>query len=450
MSSFKILNPLDSLITNTSLSNSALSSIDDKTPLLGVTSSSKAVPITFANENLDQFGNMKIVEKTPHIAEMSIYGFSYLRDRKLTNGTGQVQDSFDTDTGEYLVSTGSDGVDYAELLTAERGRYQPGLSSIVGIGIRCPVAATGNQHFCWGVGTSLTDSNINTEGFFFGNDAGGTFVAVYRDNIQTHKIYQQDWNSDNLDGTGDSRIMLDITLGNIYQIRFSWYGYGIIEFILVGQSINTGAQIAVVCHRIRIPGGTSVKNPNLPVIASILNDGTASPGALYVGGRQYSVEGKYDSIGRKTSAYNAITLGAATVGNRYNLISFQRKLAYITASIKLNNVDIITDTDLIVEVFANAIIPGTYVPIADISPTETAVEVDLAQGLVDISQPKTIRIDMFLVKGGSKNERNFLSSNVFPIDIPIQEDNGGSITLAITPLANNAEVSCIFSIAEEW
>lgn len=77
----------------------------------------------------------------------------------------------------------------------------------------------------------------------------GTFSAKQTGVAQTNTWYYQDeWNVDKLDGTGDlvtnpSGMLLDPTKLNIYQIQFRWLGSGMITFSIEDQT--TGQIIPV-------------------------------------------------------------------------------------------------------------------------------------------------------------------------------------------------------------
>ena len=138
------------------------------------------------------------------------------------------------------------------------------------------------------------------------NVANGIFVAIRRAGVDTI-ISQASWNVDPLDGTGPSGATLDLSKGNIFQIVFTWYGYGVIEFRVVIPDPTTLAQEVITVHRFSPTGETSLADPNLPVRAEIDNDGTATALNLFVGGRQYSILGNYSPVFRVTSERRTVT-----------------------------------------------------------------------------------------------------------------------------------------------
>ena len=205
-----------------------------------------------------------------------------------------------------------------------------------------PVAPTGSQVVRWGV---YDDQN----GLFFGqNVANGIFVAIRRAGVDTI-IPQTSWNVDPLDGTGPSGATLSLSKGNIFQIVFTWYGYGVIEFRVVIPDPTTLAQEVITVHRFSPTGETSLADPNLPVRAEISNGGTATALNLFVGGRQYSILGNYSPVFRVTSERRTVT----ATGTLTPILSFQRKAIFPagsgrtnSVSVKLEGIDLVTSDDI--------------------------------------------------------------------------------------------------------
>ena len=176
----------------------------------------------------DQFGATLVAQRRPIVELNSSYGTSLIRDRETTAGTGAV--AKDT-TGEIKVSTGATASSSATLEANARGRYIPGYGAEIGIGVRFDSVPTGEQNATWGA-FSIGD----VDGINFGYDATGPYVAYTRDSTET-KVYQDSWNLDKLDGTGTSGQTLDMSEGNIFQVKFTWYGYGQILFGVVNRPL---------------------------------------------------------------------------------------------------------------------------------------------------------------------------------------------------------------------
>ena len=118
---------------------------------------------------------------------------------------------------------------------------------------------------------------------------------------------------------------LDLSKGNIFQIVFTWYGYGVIEFRVVIPNPTTLAQEVITVNRFSPTGQTSFVDPNLPLRAQIDNNGTATAYNLFVGGRQYSIIGKYNPEFRITSERRRISNVTSTLTP---VISFARKAIF--------------------------------------------------------------------------------------------------------------------------
>jgi hypothetical protein len=249
----------------------------------------------------DAFGQLITVSRTMVIDLKSVFGTSALRDTVTTAGTGSVTNAIGNP--EFLLSTVAGG-DSAVLQSAERGRYVAGYAAQCGVAVRIPAAMTGNQSARWGY-------YDGANGFFYAYTASGMSVGVTRNSVDTI-IPQSSWNVDQMNGSGPSGRMLDMTRGNIFRIDFSWYGFGAVAFNLVCTD-STGTQVVQVVHRWAPAGQTSVMTPNLPIYALLQNGGTLASGNVYVAGRQFSLFGQYSPISRISSFYGSFSGTGSTI-----------------------------------------------------------------------------------------------------------------------------------------
>ena len=219
-----------------------------------------------------QFNELRVARKFPIVELTSVYGVSVLRDVVTTTGSGTVTNT----STEYSVSTTASVADSAILESAMRGRYEAGFAGEAGIGVRIPSLPIGDQIARFG----LFDSQ---NGAFFGVTSANTFVAVRRGGVDT-VINQSAWNVDKLDGTGPSGATLTLSKGNIFQIVFTWYGYGVIEFRVVIPDPTTLAQEVITVNRFSPTGQTSFVDPNQPLRAQVNNNTTAAFSIYLLGG----------------------------------------------------------------------------------------------------------------------------------------------------------------------
>ena len=354
---------------------------------------------------------------------------SALRDLPAVVGSATVTAA----NSEYSLTTNALASDKATLDSAERGRYQPGTSAEVGIGIRYPTTPAGAMQAKWGY---FDDNN----GFYFGRDATGIFIAILRAGVES-KIYQSSWNTDKLDGTGNSRLTLDLANGNIFQVRYSWYGYGTINFIVTMQDANS-VQKNIVAHRFSATAQTSVVDPNLPIRAVIENGATATAQTLFVGGRQYSILGQYNPNVRNTGQYRLLQ-GSITSAAFVPLISFRRKATYDSTSVKVRHLTIITNQDLVIQVRSNGVLTGaSYITPSDYTAQETVVEADISATAITGGEV----IDDDIIEGGVGNKQNARTYGTVGFDFVNQHP----VTLCARAVSTTATITSHFSVIEEW
>jgi hypothetical protein len=387
-----------------------------------------------------QFNELRVARKFPIVELTSVYGVSDLRDVVTTTGGGTVTN----DATEYIVSTANGGTDSAVLESALRGRYEPGFAGEAGIGMRLPSLPIETQIARWG----LFDLQ---NGAFFGVTSTNIFVAVRRGGVDT-VINQSAWNVDPLDGSGPSGVTLSLSKGNIFQVVFTWYGYGVIEFRVVMQNPTTLAQEVITVHRFSPTGETSFIDPNQPLRAEVDNDGTIdSPLSLFVGGRQYCIVGKYEPTFRVTSERRTVTNVTSTLTP---VISFTRKAVFPAGSARANSVQVdleeinlISTTDLAYQILLGGTLDGTFVNY----PTATTIIPDSETALLVNNSSTTITGGEVIFQGvstGGGISKVLATAELLDFTLPIN----GVVTLAVADIGGGGPntVNAVFSVVESW
>jgi len=380
---------------------------------------------------VSQFGEVSTVKRTPIIELNSSYGPSLLRDSTTVTGSGDISKAA---SGEILLSTGATSSSTTDLESAAVGRYIPGYGAEVGIGVRIPTAPTGNIEARFG-GRTVDKNN----GFYFLNNASGLNVVYESGGVET-TVAQTDWNIDKVDGSGPSGFTLDLTAGNIFQIEYTWYGYGQVLFGVVATFNNS--QRFIPCHSLRVTGSTSIQSPNLRVFTETLNGADSVDFDIYVGGRQYSIVGDYIPKVRFTGqSFSGVATSTTATTNP--LVSFRTKTAFRDRGLIVGGYTIKPVTeDCIVEVYLNATLTGaSWATPTNATAAETAVEADISA--TSFSGGTLIHSEFHA--SGQANQ-GLTSGITLDIDIPEQQP----ITLAVRTLSGTGTASGILRIREEW
>jgi hypothetical protein len=295
------------------------------------------------------------------------WGISEIRYDTEITGTGAAADEVN---GEFLLSTGTTANNIVRVCTKEIGQYFAGSEGQFGTGLRIPTLPTTTQFAEWGY-----DSAEN--GFGFGVDSTGTFIYSRDNSVQT-KVYQASWNRNTLIGT------LDLSKGNIYQIDFTWYGYGDIRFYIL---VNDGtSMIRTLVHRLKIDNQASIVDPNQP-IRFYTSNGIASTSNfdVYVGGHHYSVIGG-ENVCSIRSVNSLLTLYTTATNTNWQPVLAVRKKATFrgrpnSINIKVSGFLLSADGDLQVRLTKNGITSNlAWTTPLDWPSTETACEVKTTSG----------------------------------------------------------------------
>ena len=133
------------------------------------------------------------------------------------------------------------------------------------------------------------------------------------------RVAQSAWNTDKLNGTGDSGYTLDISKSQIFWQDFEWLGVGSVRcgFVINGQLI-----IAHIFHNANVGDSVYMTTATLPIRYEITNTGaTASSSSMKQICSTVISEGGYE---RKVAATVARMTTATTVGTSFEpLVSIQ-------------------------------------------------------------------------------------------------------------------------------
>jgi hypothetical protein len=280
--------------------------------------------------------------------------------------------------GEFRLRSGSAFSGYAEITTKQRGNYQAGCTGQVGIGARVPTLPVGTQILEWG----YTD---RTNGFFFGVDASGLFISKLAAGVET-KVYQSSWNADKLDGTGDSGITIDLTDGHIFQIDFTWYGYGMVEYSIIIHNTLDNVMEKHIVHSTHIDEGVSVQDPNLPLYFRSANRaGTAANIDLYIGGHQFSTYTGQQWTQQRLGSELLTNFTTATNTNWQPLIAIRKKTALNgrknSVNVKIEDFFVAADNEMEVRLTVLGTTSNlTWGTPTDRTASETAIETKVTGG----------------------------------------------------------------------
>lgn len=176
------------------------------------------------------------------------------------------------------------------------------------------------------------------------NTGGGTFVAV-GSTIQAGSpptdnwIYQSDFNIDKLDGSGPSRMTLDTSKLNVFQIEFQWLGAGGLQFSIEDNS--TGK--IVPFHHINYTGFNtvpSISNPSMRIGYAVVNAvpslGTGEDVIIKGGAIQGSIQGKIkQNILPRSITNNKIT--STSSGTKQHILTLKNNRINVSGTTGIVN-----------------------------------------------------------------------------------------------------------------
>lgn len=263
------------------------------------------LPTVFVNNlNLDSFGRLRTSNPFTLFDSSHRYQDNDLWSTKITSGGTT---SFSSNQGLVLMSTNTSSGSEVIRETTKTFAYQPGKSLLV---INTFVMAP-------------MSSNLRQRVGYFGEKNGcflelnGTVLSFVKrtsvnGTITEFKQNQDQWNIDSLDGTGPSKLVLNIDKAQILWMDFEWLGAGTVRlgFVIDGQFVHCHS-----FHHANIIDSTYITTACLPIRYEITNTSiTSLSNTLKQICSTVISEGGYELRGEQTSVSTPIT-SPTTLGN---------------------------------------------------------------------------------------------------------------------------------------
>jgi len=364
------------------------------------------------------------------------YGISVLRDTITVVGAATV--TTPSSGNGYQLSTTAVALNAATLDSAINSQHNMGTAAEAAIEVLLPASPTGNQVVRWGI---FSDQ----DGFCFGQDSTGIFIATRLASIET-KVYQASWNGDKLNGTGASGLTLNLAKGNQFQFTYI-FAFGVVEFRVVMQDASNIEQVVTV-HRYRLDNAPNMNDPNLPIRVQVQNGATASALSLFVYSRSYAVLGVPDYSQRITSDRR---LNVSVSTTFLPLVSFRKKAVFPAGTTRPNSVtvyiqglDLLTDQECIWQIrLASTLTGASFTTPLDTPASETCLEADVSATAINTATGVLIYEGL----AASANKATFLTSKEITLVVP---DNQ-TVTVAVRVVSGAAaSVSSVLRMRELW
>lgn len=259
------------------------------------------------------------------------------------------------------------------------------------------------------------------------------------------KVNQSSWNYDKMDGTGPSKMTLDITKAQILWMDIEWLGLGTVRmgFVIDGKFI--------LCHQLHhanLITSTYITTASLPLRYEIENTGTTSGSSILKQICSTVIsEGGYELRGLQQAVSIPITAArtTSTAGTYYPIISIRLKASpnLLDAIIILTALSLLGTGNGVnynwKVIASGTTTAGTWVSAG----SDSAVEYNLtgtsfangrtlASGYFSASNQSTTSVDILkesLFK--FQLERNTFTSTAFELTLVVASDGGGSVFASV-------------------
>ena len=274
---------------------------------------------------IDAFGRLRTSEPQTLFSDRAYYENPCAWD-KATVGDGAVTSTNSRNSSTIQLSVGTGATDSAFRQTRERVIYQPGKSQqILMTFVMEPTALVTQRvgYFSIKDGIYIENDSINTSFVVRSNSTGS---------ITEERIIQSNWNIDKMDGTGPSKMTLDISKAQLMIIDFEWLGVGSVR---VGFIIDNKIVYVHEFMHANVEIRTYMGHGSLPCRYEIFNTGTSVGAALNIICAAVTSEGGHQIVGNINTADSGTTAKTSAVGVTIPLVSFRLNPISLNAALRI-------------------------------------------------------------------------------------------------------------------
>jgi hypothetical protein len=285
---------------------------------------------------IDAFGRMQVAE--PYTLFDSQHRYAE-NEKFFTTLSGSASKTYDANASLVnMVVSGASG----DKVVRETDRvfpYQPGKALEIFNTFTMASGATGLRQRV---------GYFNDNNGIFLEQANNQLFLVLRSyssgSLVENRVAQANWNTDTLDGNGNSKITLDVTKSQIQFIDIEWLGVGTVR---AGFVIDGAFVIAHKFHHANSITGTYMTTATLPIRYEIENTGATDVSSTLkhicntiISSGGFSPTGRSVTVGRGLSYYSL-----PTAGTFYHLVSIKLSSGRLDDVIIPTDVNVMTDSN---------------------------------------------------------------------------------------------------------
>lgn len=379
------------------------------------------------NAGIDAFGRLRIsTPDTIHNAKQ-IGDNAPLIFNSATVGTGS--NTYDIANSSTVLAVSANN-DVAIRQSRLHMNYQPGKSMLALLTFCMP--NTSNCISRLGLFEGDTSSPYsNLAGFYFENNNGALSFNIANNGggATSQTVPQSAWNIDPLNGTGLSKINIDVTKTQIFVMDYEWLGVGRVRMGFCINGIIYYAHAFNNANNLTLPYLT---NPNKPVRYEIRS--TGGVGSLRHICTCVSSEGGSQENGLPFSANTGSTsIGNFSSGTKIPLINIRLKSTNLSSAVKIVDFSAMasTTTNSLLQIILNGTISGSALSWSSVN--NSAVEYAVCSTTNSISGGTVLYSGFF---NKQSNTVSTIPDSIFAIGSNI---NGTAdiLTLCLTPSTGN-------------
>jgi len=295
-------------------------------------SSTTAVNVKLPSTSSDAFGRLRISEAFTLFDSSHRYADNGLWVESIT---GTASSSFSANEGVVNLSVGTASGDQIIRETVRVFAYQPGKSLL------------NMNTFVMGAAKTNLRQRVgyfgNDNGFYLEREGSNAYLverSIVTSSIVNTRVAQADWNQDKLDGTGPSKITLELSKAQILYADIEWLGLGTVRIGFVIDGVFVPAHNF---HHANLVTTTYITTASLPLRYEMTNIGTtASSSTLKQVCSTVISEGGYELRGLQQAIGTPITTSRSTLasGAFLPVVSLRLKSARLDAIVILTAISI--------------------------------------------------------------------------------------------------------------